>query len=309
VANVSVIIPCYNAENTIEETVKSVLAQTYQDFEVIVVDDGSTDQSREIVESFGKQVKLIKQDHSGRSSIARNTGIKAAGGNYFAFVDADDLWLPTKLDEQLTLLRQEGTLWCYCDVLCFRDADKLEIGKYSELFYTGKSGWMGKDQLLGNRVCSPSPLVHRDIINHVGGFDESLVSREDWDLWLRISFEYPVSYVNKVLARYRVHEKSKTYAMDPGFTFKNHQTIIEKIAKMYPEEVADLRPVALAHYAFIVSKTYWLINNYASAQEMAEKAKKWAPRNRKYKLFYLIYKSPPFILNTFLKLRKISRGL
>src|SRR4030067_1245470 len=129
---ISVIIPCFNSGKYLRECLDSVLSQTSQDFEVIVVDDGSTDDTPSIIKSYGSRVRLIRQDNKGPSS-ARNAGIKIAQGNYIAFQDADDVWLPRKLELQYRFLQENPPyLWVYSDMSTFNDKQVLQESWFSD---------------------------------------------------------------------------------------------------------------------------------------------------------------------------------
>jgi glycosyltransferase involved in cell wall biosynthesis len=307
VVNVSVIIPCFNSEKTIRETLESVFAQTYQDFEVIVVDDGSTDRSAEIVQSFNEKIEYIYQNNGGQSA-ARNTGIRAARGKYLAFLDADDLWYPEKLEKQIAFMKSKGVDWCYCDCELFSDRSGKSFGKYSQRFYSPKAGWIAKDLMMGNSISSPTPIVSREIIEKAGYFNESreIRSREDWEEWIRIALVSKIVYFPEVLAKYRIHEKSITYGEDPNMAFAGHLAVINNLCDRFPNELGQARSTAISHYAAIFSKTNFLQKEYPKAKTLISIAINLNPL-LKYKLLALFYSLPQFFLNSLLSLRSIIR--
>ena len=189
---VSVIITTYNRRSYLKAAVGSVLAQDYQDKEVIVVDDGSSDGSAE--ELTGLPVHYVWKENGGISS-ARNLGISRASGDFVAFLDVDDLWKKHKLSTQMRLMREQASLLSYTDEVWIRNGKRLNQGdkhrKYSGLIY---------QRCLPLCIISPSSaVIARQIFDAVGLFDESLPVCEDYDMWLRITCRYPVLFVAKPL--------------------------------------------------------------------------------------------------------------
>lgn len=203
---VSVVIPAYNAGGFIRRTIDSVLSQTYTDRELIVVDDGSTDNTSEVVKSYGAKVRYIHQDNAG-DGPARNTGIRAAKGDWIAFLDHDDEWLPRKLELQMDLLKRNPRLrWCgtnyYKSCLDRRDA----VGDIEAL----KNKLAGHDcfdnffTAVGQKGCSlitTTILVHREVFEHAGLFDSCWLLCADFDMWWRIAYHFPaIGYLPEPLA-------------------------------------------------------------------------------------------------------------
>ena len=201
---ISVVIPAFNAGKFIRATIESVLAQTYPATEVIVVDDGSNDDTREVVRSFGEKVVLIEQRHSGVSA-ARNVAIQNANGEYIAFLDADDLWLPEKLEHQMYAIAKGSHKWVYCDPTWFDDA----LGKMVSRRYPKRhEGYILEKLFLDCFIASPTPILHKSVFEEVGSFHEETMFGEDWDMWLRVAAVYPIKYVKKRLAIIRLHASS-----------------------------------------------------------------------------------------------------
>ena len=134
--SISVVIPAYNAAKFLHETIASVLAQTYPPSEVIVVDDGSTDCTMDVVRAFGGKVILIEQDNKG-TAAARNRGIREARGEYIAFIDHDDFWLPQKLERQIEFLTKQNYNWIYCNSIFFDTEAGKEIHKRTPKYFEG----------------------------------------------------------------------------------------------------------------------------------------------------------------------------
>ncbi|MBI9051227.1 MAG: glycosyltransferase [Anaerolineaceae bacterium] len=306
---VSVIIPVYNSEKTICETIDSVLAQTYQDFEIIVVDDGSTDKSKELIQSYGSKAKYIYQENGGQAS-ARNTAIRASSGNILAFLDSDDLWLPQKLEKQLRAMSRQNTDWCYCDCEYFIDETEEVLGKYSDLLYPAKQGWVADKLILGNFIASPTPIVSRSLFEKAGYFDESaeIKSREDWEEWIRIAMLSKVVYVPEILTRHRIHQGSITFQEYPAKAFSSHFAVINKITEMFPNELGKYKEKALSFYAMRFSRSHWLRGDINAARSMISQAVAWQPQKIQYQLWKILYHFPGWILNSIIALRNRIRG-
>jgi glycosyltransferase involved in cell wall biosynthesis len=207
VPRVSVVIPTYNYAHYLPEAVDSVLAQSFDSVEIVVVDDGSTDKTTEVLRRFGGQVTYIRQVHRGLA-VARNTGIRAARGQYIAFLDSDDLWIREKLSLQVARLdaeRQVGLV--YCETFLFDDATQATVGTHGD-HSPHPSGRILRWLVRGNVIPSPTPVVRRDVFDRVGLFDETLSACEDWDMWIRIGRVCEIVYIDRTLARYRLHRSN-----------------------------------------------------------------------------------------------------
>jgi glycosyltransferase involved in cell wall biosynthesis len=207
---VSVVIPAYNAASTIAETLESVISQTYNPIEVIVADDGSTDQTAEIIKSRFPTVKYCFQENKGVSA-ARNLGIRNANGSLIAFVDSDDLWLSEKIAEQVdSLLKHPEAAWCYCDCFVFQDSPSNTLYRYSKMFKL-HDGDVKRYLLLENFISSPTPIVRREVFDMVGLWNENYQICEDWHMWLKIAAHYKISFCKRPLALYRLLSNSKSH--------------------------------------------------------------------------------------------------
>lgn len=185
---VSVIIPTFNRARMLKAAIDSVLAQEYQNIELIVVDDDSTDTTAELLKTYGQDLTVISQKNAGVSA-ARNAGIAAASGRYIAFLDSDDLWLPQKLTQQVQFFTlHPEALICQTEEIWMRDGRRVN----PKLRHQKLSGMIFEPSL---HLCLVSPsavMIRRELFDEVGLFDESLPACEDYDLWLRISCRYPV---------------------------------------------------------------------------------------------------------------------
>jgi glycosyltransferase involved in cell wall biosynthesis len=183
---VSVIIPAYNAAWCIRRALDSVLAQTFTDYEIIVVNDGSRDETLAVIAGYGDVVRVVDKANGGLSS-ARNAGIRAARGTYVAFLDADDRWLPEKLQRQVTLMQSDATLGFCSTAASVEDPD----GKQLNIWACPRwSGSLLEHLFRENAAVAGSGsgvLVKRVVLLQVGDFDESLRSLEDIDMWMRLA--------------------------------------------------------------------------------------------------------------------------
>lgn len=211
---VSIIIPTFNCELYIAETIASVLEQSFKDIELIVIDDGSTDRTREIVASFGDPVRLITQRNAGVCA-ARNRGIKEAAGKYICLMDHDDYWFPEKLARQvreLQLSLEAGgvysafTLWHRDGANgTFPDPRSFDLSIYPDDIDADFSGWIYHQFLVDCWMLTSTAMFRTEVFAHCGLFDEALPYSEDWDLWLRISQHYPLIKLRRPYTLYRQH--------------------------------------------------------------------------------------------------------
>lgn len=220
--SVSVVIPTYNRAHTLNRALDSVFAQSVVPDETIVVDDGSDDQTAELINSNYPDVTYIPQPNRGVSS-ARNTGIRHACGTWIALLDADDQWLPDKLATQLAALRGDPDCRvAHCDEIWIRDGVRVNQGHR----HRKAGGWIFQHSL---PLCVMSPsavVIHREIFHRVGLFNEDLPVCEDYDLWLRICARYPVHYIelpllvkfgghaDQLSRRYRGMDRFRVQALD-----------------------------------------------------------------------------------------------
>lgn len=203
---ISVVIPVYNGEKTIKETIDSVLKQTLADFELIIINDGSIDRTLEIISSIkDERLKVFSYPNAGLAA-SRNRGISLAKGQYISFIDADDLWTPDKLELQLKALEENpeaAVAYSWTD--CIDESGKF-LGKCSYLSFSGD---VRANLLLTNFIESGSNvLIRTEALKKVGYFDESRKSGEDWDMWLRLASDYSFIAVSKPQVLYRISSTS-----------------------------------------------------------------------------------------------------
>jgi len=188
---VSVILPTYNRVRFLQEAIDSVLAQDYAPIELLVVDDGSTDGTAQLLESYGDRVMVLHQANAGVSA-ARNQGIRRASGQFIALLDSDDYWLPAKLTAQVDFFNTHpGAVLCQTEEIWIRNGVRVNPKARHR-----KMSGMIFEQSLPLCLISPSAtMLRRSLLDEVGLFDESLPACEDYDLWLRITWKYPADLI------------------------------------------------------------------------------------------------------------------
>lgn len=203
---ISVIIPTFNSEKTIADTIDSVLQQTFTDFELIIINDGSTDLTLDVIAKFqDSRIKVLSFENAG-GNVSRNRGLKQSVGKYISFLDADDLWTPDKLQSQLKALEKNSdakVAYSWTDYIN-ENGDFLVAGTH-----TTTNGDVYEKLLVNNFLENGSnPLIYRDALVELDGFDESLAAAQDWDMWLRLADRYNFVAVPSVQILYRVSSHS-----------------------------------------------------------------------------------------------------
>ena len=241
---VSVIIPTYNRARLMKRAIRSVLNQMYQDFEIIIVDDASTDNTKEVVESFNaERIKYIRHEINEGEAAARNTGIKSASGKFIASHDSDDEWLPEKLGRQVRTLENSppkvGVV--YTGFWRIKGDGKTYFPPSG---ITKKEGDIHRELLKGNFVGTPTTLVKRECFERAGMFDERLHHLVDWEMWIRISRYYYFGYVDSPLVV--SYDMPDSISIDRIALIEAHKLILKKNL----EEIKnDNKILALHQYA------------------------------------------------------------
>jgi glycosyltransferase involved in cell wall biosynthesis len=209
-AKVSVIIPNYNYADYVGDAIRSVLAQTYRNFEIIVVNNGSDDNSLDVLSGFTNEIVVINQPNKGQSG-ARNSGIDKSTGDVIAFLDADDIWESTKLEKQLLVLSDDTQL-VYCGLSRFDSKSGQTIASDFPKYKGSCSSYFlenpGAAVVLGGES---TVLVTRDLIRKVGMFDTDLSISAGWDFYRRCSLHTDFNFVPESLARYRIHGENMSF--------------------------------------------------------------------------------------------------
>ena len=259
--DISVIIPTFNYGRYISDAIGSVLNQNLSPFEIVVVDDGSTDATESIVRSLGNRVQYIKQQNAGVCA-ARNRGVAESTGELIAFLDADDTWESTKLEKQLKVLETDleiGLVHCG-----MREFDS-ETGKTIAMHVKGQEGWIADELLLWERPAIIGPggtiMVRRDVFEAVGGFDQRMKVSEDWDFCYRVARKYKVGFVAEPLVNYRSHGAAahrNVREMEHGMTL-----FYEKAFASDDRKIQKLKRRAMGNFYRILAGSYFRSGQYA----------------------------------------------
>jgi len=268
---VSVIIPSKNRQKFVMKAIESVFAQTYKNVEIIIVDDGSDVPLGEILKNkFGSKIVILRHEQSLGAPAARNTGIKYAKGKYIAFLDDDDIWLPEKLEKQMLLFTKDVAL-VYCGEALFSDGQlvrKIPAKQNQNIKYN----MLGRNVVGGTSV----PVVVRERLLALDGFDETLPSCQDWDLWLRVVGKYKIKCVEEILVHRIIHgdqistllekrisgrvqflNKHRTLISENSFTLSQH---LRRLACLYIE--FNNRPLAKKYFVEAIKCCPLSRNNY-----------------------------------------------
>ena len=257
--SVSIIMPAYNSSRWISDSIQSVLDQYYEQWELLIVDDGSTDNTKNLLNIFltDKRIKYYYQENSG-PAVARNYGISKASGKYLAFLDSDDLWKPNKLEMQFNHLNKNSD--------CCLIHTNYSIFEYNT--QTSKpfqqtpwfSNWDENERLLMfDTIGTLTVLTETQLIKNLGGFKNDFYGTEDWDLWIRVSKEGKISKLNDDTAYYRIHPDGISQSFD------NH---LVELNKVYNQHVFQskidnkIKYAANSVYSFRKAKNFFKKKNY-----------------------------------------------
>ena len=248
VPTVSVIMNCLNCERYLREAIDSVFAQTYEDWEIIFWEDkASEDNSENIAKSYGKKLRYFRANVSLPLYGSRNLALQKARGKYIAILDCDDLWLPNKLEKQIPLFERDGKVGLvYSDIILFNEKGKE---KRSFEFKKPHRGNVFPELLLENFINTQTVLIRKEAFDCFDTFfDGRLIMSGDYDAYLKISYCWKVDYVDKPLARYRVHRNStswkdgrKLFTVEIDLMIDNLKKTVFEFEKKYPEEIRLLR--------------------------------------------------------------------
>ena len=255
IPSISVVIPTYNSSLVLTEAIASVRAQNWENLELIVVDDGSSDQTPQVLDSLeADDLRCIRQENAGPAA-ARNVGIAAARGDWIAFLDADDLWLPGKLRTQFTEILQRPNAG-----FSFTDARiSYSSGEEQELECDTGDSPLPYRLLKGNVLATPAVVVRRECLQESERFDTSLRTGEDWDLWLRLAVRFEAVPVPSPLVLIRRSSKQQRASLEmlERCTFRVLDRLFscDEIARRWPE-LAALQAKVYAWHAAVLAKSY-----------------------------------------------------
>jgi glycosyltransferase involved in cell wall biosynthesis len=228
---VSLVVPAYNVERYVGEALESALAQTYRPLEIVVVDDGSTDSTAAVVRRYGDHPELVyvRQDNRGLSG-ARNRGVELARGEMIGLLDADDVWMPEKVERCVSLLTEHPDVgWVTTDCYLLRETQRTTERYYGvfveDSFPVGRSAQLAA--IATRNYMSVACIIRRDLFDRFGWFDTSLRSSEDYDLWIRFLLGgSSVARIEEPLGWYRL--RGDSLSADPGPQWETHLTVLER---------------------------------------------------------------------------------
>lgn len=256
---VSVHIPCYNGEKYIAEALQSVLDQTFHDFEIIVVNDGSTDRTEDIIKGFcDERIKYYYQENIGLART-RNRQLELSNGELIAFLDQDDLWFPTKLEKQIPLFEENPNVGLvYSKTIYFNNkSDFCQLSKTKK----HHAGYLFRELLKGNFISVQSAVIRKSVLDNLNGwFDERFNIVGDADLFLRIAHDYEISYVDEPLAKRRMHKESCSYKQKE-LRHKERKILINKLKELYPsinKDYSSELTLMESQIAYDESLTCWI---------------------------------------------------
>lgn len=234
---ISVIIPAYNAEKTIRETAESVLSQSFRDLELIIINDGSTDKTVEVVSGLAdERIHLFSYPNAGPQR-SRNRGIEKAAGDYISFLDADDLWTTDKLESQLTALQENPTCAVAYSWTDFIDESGNRLPGGQRFSFAND---VYEQFFLGNFLGSGSnPLIRKDALLTVGPFDESVIAAQDWEMWIRLAAQYHFAVVPKPQVLYR--RSFGSWSSNLKRQEQGCKQVLEKCLAVAPEKIQKRR--------------------------------------------------------------------
>lgn len=277
---VSVVITAYNAMVYLPETMQSVLQQTFSDFEVVLVNNGSTDHIVEWVSLLNEpRIKLFSQKNRGIPG-GLNRGIAEAQGEYIAFLDADDLWDSTKLEKQVSILDEHpevGLVYSWFALIDKRSEDMRGLLSNQTLVKYAIEGDVSRQILEQNFIgCGSSAMVRRACIDAVGMFDSNFTSAADWDMWVRLALRYPFKVICEPLTYYRKHSNSMTSNWQAAID--DCGVAIEKIFSYVPAKLQYLK-----------GRSYGLLFMYHAEQRLRSKERNHQEALRLYKIALKYY--------------------
>ena len=237
---VSIIMCTYNREKFLARAIESVIAQTYTDWELIIVDDGSTDHTEELVGSYtDPRIRYFKMEKNRFYCYAANFGLKECRGDYIAFQNSDDEWMPDKLEKQMEYLKNHPEAGACFSAVTLIDDEGNDISEecrdMANLFAnccSDQRNWMHLFFYYGNSLCHPSAVVRKDVMDRVGGFNLLYCQLADFDLWIRIVTEYPIHVLPEKLIRFRwdIKKHDQVSSVTEGHTIRtfNEQLMIRR---------------------------------------------------------------------------------
>ncbi|MEW6003088.1 MAG: glycosyltransferase family 2 protein [Nitrospirota bacterium] len=295
---VSAIVPVFNCERYICEAIDSIFLQTYKNIEIIVVDDGSTDQTKEVVlDRYKRKIRFLEQPNSGPSR-ARNLGILNSKGEYIAFLDADDIWEPDKIRKQIQHMSSNPQYaMSYTKFQSFSEKTSLKLD--SEINIDCPEGWIFDELLFKNFITLSSVIVRADCLKKVGLFNESLLTGEDVELFLRVAYCFQIGFINEILVRKRKHDNNLSYQKR---STSGNILGLENLYKYFPELAPGSNRMirkALGYRCIRKGREFAYYGMRKEAFTYARKAIKYTPLS--FKNYFSILLLPARLLKAYLR--------
>jgi len=299
---VSVIIPAYNKAEYTRRTVESVLAQTYPDVEIIVVDDGSKDQTNSVMAGYGSRIKYVLKANGGACS-ARNEGIRKAAGEYIAFLDCDDLYDVEKIRRCVEHLENNPRFgFVYTAVYFIDEHDKI-ISLHDHP--RSRQGWITSRLILENFICNSTVLVKRDVLQKAGFFDETIFTPADWDMWLRLTEIAQAAYIREPLTKYRVTDNYVFNRLQQAR--REEMYVLEKFFERHPTQFF-LKRQAFSNYYFRYALCDYIKNDFDGFWADCRTSLKLVPWNIKTLVVVLLACMSPKWLKSKLEKKILRKG-
>lgn len=231
---VSIILPTYNRQEMLVNAIKSILNQNYKNIELIIVNDSSTDNTREIVKKIKDERLLYFEKKNGGPASARNFGIKKARGKYIAFCDDDDIFLPGKLKHQITFLEQNSHF-----AFCYTNGIIVQNGKHRKFLPRLTQNTLIALLFENSQILTPTVVVKTKVVKNIGGFDESIPFCEDYDLWLRVAQKYPFDFIDKIYVEITKNSKSISADEKNMFRYGGYVKLknLKRCKKFFPKKL------------------------------------------------------------------------
>lgn len=286
---VTVIIPTYDRADILPRAIESVLKQSLEDFELLIIDDGSADATSQVVANFqDSRIRYIFQPNQGISG-AMNTGLSEARGEYIARLDSDDLWLPNMLQDLTGALETDRAFGVVYARARAMDASGAPLDEYRGLppWYPGNAF---TSMLYSDVTCNVAIVARRGCFEKAGHYDPSFAVHEDWDMWLRVARLFPFCFVDRVVAFYRYHPGNTTGPESAKYT-SNIDERIRVLEKAYSEQnlsesAMDIKPLAYANAYIWMGADWWEKGCYGNALTRFRKA--WQARRYSISAFFEI---------------------
>jgi glycosyltransferase involved in cell wall biosynthesis len=300
-----VVIPAYNSEAYLVEAIDSVLGQTYGDVEVIVVDDGSTDGTGELIRSRYPMTRYIRTENGGPAR-ARNIGIRNAGGEFVAFLDADDVWLPRKLEKQMThFYRDPDVAMIFTENNYFDDRGVIDYSRKFDKRVLMR-GCVPANIFLHSYVVTSTVIVRKKVFDDVGYFDEGLTIAEDDNLWIRISSKYKIHLVEEILMSMRRNHGSLT--SDIVAIIRGVEKNIELLREKYKCFDESMEPIIDKKYSILHNSMgyyHFKRDEFKSARIEYAKSIRHDPVNlNSYRYLFLSF-LPPVLINAIKRCKRM----